>query len=73
MSHAAGGVSLFVEQVCHHPPVSAYEMRGQQADGGTWTYTGWTLPAVVPVVRAGVGGGLGAWAHARRLEAAGGA
>lgn len=45
-AHMPGGVSLYMEQVSHHPPVSAYQLEGSD-----WTLSGWSQPAVVPVVR----------------------
>lgn len=41
-----GDVSLFMEQISHHPPVSAYQLQGPG-----WRLSGWSQPAVVPVVR----------------------
>lgn len=43
-----GGISLFMEQVSHHPPVSAYQLVGP---GGSWKFSGWSQPAVAPVVK----------------------
>lgn len=47
-SSDGGGVTLFMEQVSHHPPVSAYELVGP---GGAWKLSGWSQPAVAPVVK----------------------
>lgn len=51
-------------QLSHHPPVSAYQLLGQ---GGSWKLSGWSQPAVAPVVkfygikaRRGWGGGWAA-------------
>lgn len=41
-----GGLQLFMEQVSHHPPVSAYQLQGPG-----WALSGWSQPAVVPVVK----------------------
>lgn len=41
-----GNVNLFMEQISHHPPVSAYQLTGPG-----WELSGWSQPAVVPVVR----------------------
>ncbi|GBF92151.1 hypothetical protein Rsub_04498 [Raphidocelis subcapitata] len=43
-----GGVTLFMEQVSHHPPVSAYQLVGPN---GSWRFSGWSQPAVAPVVK----------------------
>ncbi|KAI8464605.1 MAG: hypothetical protein J3K34DRAFT_371908, partial [Monoraphidium minutum] len=49
-----GGVSLFMEQarpgrgISHHPPVSAYQLVGPN---GSWRFSGWSQPAVAPVVK----------------------
>jgi hypothetical protein len=37
------GTSIFMEQVAHHPPVSAFEMEGP---GGAYTFTGISQPDV---------------------------
>ena len=37
-----------IPQLAHHPPVTAYELEGA---GGAWRFSGWTVPAVVPVVK----------------------
>lgn len=41
-----GDVHLFMEQISHHPPMSAYQLTGPG-----WKLNGWSQPAVVPVVR----------------------
>lgn len=41
-----GGLQLYMEQISHHPPVSAY-----QVEGPGWRLEGWSQPAVVPVVK----------------------
>jgi hypothetical protein len=33
-------------QISHHPPVSAYQLQGPG-----WALSGWSQPAVVPVVK----------------------
>jgi hypothetical protein len=40
--------ALSFPQLSHHPPVSAYELVGP---GGSWRCSGWSQPAVAPVVK----------------------
>ena len=40
------GIRLFMEQLSHHPPVSSYQLEGPG-----WSLSGWSQPAVVPVVK----------------------
>jgi len=35
-------------QVSHHPPVSAYQLIGPN---NSWRFSGWSQPAVAPVVK----------------------
>jgi hypothetical protein len=37
---------LHCAQISHHPPVSAYQLQGPG-----WALSGWSQPAVVPVVK----------------------
>eukprot|EP00775_Hariotina_reticulata_P005712 gene5712-5952_t len=41
-----GGCHIYMEQISHHPPVSAYQLEGPG-----WQLNGWSQPAVVPVVK----------------------
>ena len=39
---------LTILQVSHHPPISAYIVEGPS---GSWRFSGWSQPAVTPVVK----------------------
>eukprot|EP00877_Chromochloris_zofingiensis_P003387 jgi/Chrzof1/13049/Cz07g18010.t1 len=43
-----GGIHCYMEQISHHPPVAAYCIEGP---GGCWRFSGWSQPAVAPVVK----------------------